>query len=103
MVYNVESTEKFKEALQADKLIVVDFYATWCGPCKVIAPKLVEFEKEFTNASFIKVDVDDLCDVAAEYSIRNMPTFLLIKNSEILETVVGANPQKLKEAIAKHA
>lgn len=65
-----------------------------CGPCKVIAPKVVEFSKEFPDVDFIKVDVDDLSDVAAEYSIRAMPTFLLFKGGEKVAEVVGANAAK---------
>lgn len=67
-----------------------------CGPCKVIAPKVVEFSKEFPDVDFVKVDVDDLSDVAAEYSIRAMPTFLLFKDGEKVAEVVGANAAKRK-------
>lgn len=76
--------------------MVVDFYATWCGPCKVIAPKVVEFSKEYPEVDFIKVDVDDLSDVAAEYNIRAMPTFLLFKDGKQVDNVVGANASKRK-------
>ena len=74
----------------------MDFYATWCGPCKVIAPKVVEFSKEYPEVDFIKVDVDDLSDVAAEYNIRAMPTFLLFKDGKQVDNVVGANASKRK-------
>ena len=83
--------------------MVVDFYATWCGPCKVIAPKVVEYSKEFPDVDFIKVDVDDLSDVAAEHSIRAMPTFLLFKGGKKVAEVVGANAAKLKAAVAENA
>ncbi|CCG82164.1 Thioredoxin-1 [Taphrina deformans PYCC 5710] len=103
MVNQVATTEEFKSSISTGKLVVVDFYATWCGPCKTIAPKVVEFSKEFPEVEFIKVDVDDLSDVAADYSIRAMPTFLLFKDGEQVAEVVGANAAKLKAVIAEKA
>merc|ERR1711994_1026486 len=64
------------------KLVVIDFYATWCGPCKMIAPKLEEMSKTKTNVVFLKVDVDEAEDVAMEYNISAMPTFLFMKNGK---------------------
>ncbi|XP_064605431.1 uncharacterized protein LOC135470425 isoform X3 [Liolophura sinensis] len=85
------------------KLVVVDFFATWCGPCKAIAPKLKEWsEGEFSDLVFLKVDVDELDDLAAEYGVNAMPTFILFKNKEKVETVVGASEAKLREAINKN-
>ena len=65
-----------------DKLVVIDFYATWCGPCKMISPKLEEMSKTKTNVVFLKVDVDEAEDVAMEYNISAMPTFLFMKNGK---------------------
>jgi thioredoxin 1 len=59
---------------------VVDFYATWCGPCKQIAPKLEEMAQLFTDVIFLKVDVDENEEVASEYAISCMPTFMFFKN-----------------------
>ena len=60
--------------------MVIDFYATWCGPCKMIAPQIEEMSNTMDNIVFLKVDVDEAEDVAQEYNITAMPTFLFIKN-----------------------
>ena len=66
----------------AGKLIVIDFFATWCGPCKMIAPKLEQMDKDMDNVVFLKVDVDEAEDVAQEYNISAMPTFVFLKNGQ---------------------
>lgn len=67
MVSQVASKSEFQEALKHDGLVVVDFFATWCGPCKMIAPLLDKFSKEYPSAKFVKVDVDEVGEVAQEY------------------------------------
>lgn len=84
---------------EKDKLIVIDFFATWCGPCKVIAPQVVKFSKKYPKAKFYKLDVDDVADVAHEVSVRAMPTFMLFRNGDKVTEVVGANPKALEAAI----
>ena len=84
------------------QLVILDCFATWCGPCKTIAPVVVKFSEEFSNAAFYKVDVDEAPDVAQELGIRAMPTFVLFKNGEKVAEVVGANGQALKAAIEKN-
>lgn len=79
--------------------MIIDCFATWCGPCKVIAPKVVEMSKEFPNARFYKLDVDDVPDVAQELGVRAMPTFIFFKDGEKVDEVVGANPTKLKSTV----
>ncbi|CAK3930882.1 Thioredoxin [Lecanosticta acicola] len=98
-VHVLSNKKDFDEALGQDKLMVVDFYATWCGPCKIIAPKVVEMSDRYPDARFFKVDVDELPDVAQEWSVRAMPTFMLFKSGEKLQEVVGANPVALDAAI----
>lgn len=65
-----------------DKLVIIDFFATWCGPCKVISPQFEELSNELTDIVFLKIDVDDNEDIAAEYEISSMPTFIFIKNGK---------------------
>jgi len=100
-VHNLASKPEFQTALKDNKVVVLDAFATWCGPCKVIAPKVVEFSTQFPNIHFVKIDVDEVPDVAQELGIRAMPTFLIFKNEEKVAEVVGANPKALEAAIAK--
>jgi len=103
VVHNIANKADFDSILKTNKVVVLDAFATWCGPCKVIAPKVVEFSDEFKGAHFVKLDVDEVPDVAQELGIRAMPTFLVFENGEKVKEVVGANPQALKVAIEKHA
>jgi len=91
---------KLKEA--GNKLVVIDFFAVWCGPCKMIGPMIEELSKEMQDVVFLKVDVDECEDIAAEYDISSMPTFVFIKESKVLETFSGANIDKLKNTIQKN-
>lgn len=105
MVYQVKSKEeldtKFTEA--GNKLVVVDFFATWCGPCKRIAPLLDELATEHADKLvMLKVDVDEIEELVKEYSIEIMPTFVFKRNGQHLDTLVGSNEDKLKELISKH-
>ncbi|KAI9736441.1 MAG: hypothetical protein M1818_006175 [Claussenomyces sp. TS43310] len=100
-VHNVANKAEFDSALKDNSIVVLDAFATWCGPCKVIAPQVVKFSEQFTDATFIKIDVDDVPDVAQELGIRAMPTFIVFKNGEKVQEIVGANPQGLKVAIEK--
>jgi len=100
-VHNLSSKKDWDEALKGDQLVVLDCFATWCGPCKVIAPQVVKFSDKYPSAKFYKLDVDDVPDVAQELGIRAMPTFLLFKKGEKVGEVVGANPKALEAAIEK--
>jgi len=104
MVVQVQDQTEFKAKLEeaGAKLVVVDFFATWCGPCKLIAPQIDAFAKEFGDVVFLKIDVDENEEVAAEYNINCMPTFILFKNKSKIDEFSGANADKLKELIAKH-
>lgn len=79
--------EKLKE--NKDKLIILDFGASWCGPCKQLDPIIKEKAKEFPKAVFFKIDVDECEDTAEKYEISNMPTLLFIKNEKEADKQVG--------------
>uniref|UniRef100_A0A915JYT3 Thioredoxin n=1 Tax=Romanomermis culicivorax TaxID=13658 RepID=A0A915JYT3_ROMCU len=100
-------SDELKELLTnaGTKLVVIDFFAVWCGPCKQIAPFIDELSKKYPNVVFAKVDVDNdsLTDALKEYDINCMPTFKFIKNKQVLETLEGANGSKIEEAVKKHA
>ncbi|XP_043278484.1 thioredoxin-2 [Venturia canescens] len=104
MVHQVKDSDDMKAQLKAagDKLVVVDFFATWCGPCKAISPKVEELAQTLGDAVvFLKVDVDECEDLAAEYGISSMPTFIFIKNGETLEQFSGASFDKLQETVKR--
>ncbi|RZC32434.1 thioredoxin-2 [Asbolus verrucosus] len=82
-----------------DQLVVIDFFATWCGPCKMIAPKLAELAQEFQNILIFKVDVDECEEIAMEYNISSMPTFVFIKNNQTITQFSGANYDKLRQIV----
>ena len=69
---------------------------------QVIAPKVVEFSEKYPNATYLKVDVDELSELAQEYGIRAMPTFIVFKDGEKVDEIIGANPVKLEEKIKQY-
>merc|ERR1712226_473261 len=83
--------------------VVVDFTATWCGPCKMIAPAFEKMAAEFPQVTFIKVDVDQNAEVAQECQISAMPTFKCFRDKKEVGMVRGANEQGLREMVAQYA
>ncbi|SCV99644.1 LAFE_0A07734g1_1 [Lachancea fermentati] len=100
MVSQITSASQFADAIKADKLVVVDFFATWCGPCKMIAPMLEKFAAEYSQADFYKIDVDEVPDVAQSQEVSAMPTIKFYKSGKEVAKVVGANPAAIKQTIA---
>lgn len=87
----------------SSKVSVVDFYAVWCGPCKMLEPIFQTLSDKIPEVQFGRVDVDNAQDIAQEYAVSAMPTCIILKGNEKLDTIVGANPGKLVESIATHA
>ena len=85
-----------------DQLVVIDFTATWCGPCQMVAPVYAQLSEQYEGVVFLKVDVDANSETAMKYAVRAMPTFLLLKKGEVVDTVVGANVQKLEDLIQEY-
>ena len=98
---NIINDNNFKEeVLEKRGVVVVDFFATWCAPCKMLAPIVEELESELASVKFVKVDVDESPVVSTKYKISNIPTIKIFKNGEVVETKVGFTPKEvLKEVI----
>ena len=90
----VATNNNFTELLQDSKLVIVDFWATWCGPCRMLSPILDEVEEEMAGQiSVVKVNVDDADEIAAKYRIMSIPTLLFFKNGQLVDKTVGAMPK----------
>ena len=84
------STENFKkEVLEESRKVVVDFYADWCGPCKMLSPIIEAVAKENTETKFVKINVDDAQELAMEYNIMSIPTIVVIKDGKEINRSVG--------------
>lgn len=94
------TSENFASLKAGDKPLVVDFWATWCGPCRMLAPIISELADEYEGKIVVgKCDVEENEDLAGEFGIRNIPTILFFKNGEVVNKVIGAQPKaKLEEA-----
>jgi len=88
--------ETFEDVvLKSDKPVMVDFWAAWCGPCRMVGPIIEELSQEFAGKAVVgKVDVDNNQEFAAKYGIRNIPTVLVFKNGEVVGRQVGVAPKK---------
>ncbi|KAI1070770.1 hypothetical protein LB507_006743 [Fusarium sp. FIESC RH6] len=92
----IKNLSEFRETLEKNNVVIVDFWAPWCGPCRFISPVLEKMSESAPGIYFAKVDVDEAEDVSQEYGIRAMPTFIAFKDGVKVDEVVGADPSKLE-------
>lgn len=87
-IYNV-TKDSFERIKENGQIALVDFYADWCGPCKMIAPILNEISEQNPDLIIAKVNVDELTDIAIQYGVQNIPTLLVMKNGEVTNKAIG--------------
>ncbi|GMM28538.1 hypothetical protein DAMA08_012540 [Martiniozyma asiatica (nom. inval.)] len=100
-VNSLVSTNEFTKVVESGKPVFVDFFATWCGPCKMIAPVLDKFSNETDKVDFYKLDVDDenVRPVVMDLGITAMPTFIAFKDGKEFGRIVGADPRQVKALV----
>jgi thioredoxin 1 len=86
------------EVIESDQPVLVDFWAPWCGPCRVVAPVLEEINAEREDLRVVKLNTDDNPQTAANYEVLSIPTLILFRNGQIAKKVIGAMPKKRLEA-----
>lgn len=95
----ITNTAEF-DAIKENGVVLVDFYADWCGPCKMISPILEELAKEYEGkVSIAKVNVDENGDIAGRYGVMSIPNLVLFKNGEVVKQVVGFQPKNQLQAL----
>lgn len=96
------SKENFeKEVLQSDKKVLIDFYADWCGPCKMLSPIVAEFAKENDTVKVVKINIDENEELAVQYGVMSIPTLVVIENGETKNTSVGLISKSEIEELVK--
>ena len=100
----IQDETEFNSLLETELVFVVDCTATWCGPCKLIAPLIDQLAKEYSNrAKVLKLDLDANQLIAKRFGIRSIPAVMLFKQGELVETIVGAKPyEEFSSALAKY-
>ena len=92
-----------KEVKGADKTVVIDFWAEWCGPCKMLGPIFEALSDEYEDVKFVKIDVDEAEEVASQFNIMSIPTLAIVKDGEVVEQQAGAlTKDQLKDFIDQH-
>jgi thioredoxin 1 len=95
---NVSDANFQAEVIESEVPVLVDFWAPWCGPCRVVGPVLEEIAQERQDLRIVKLNVDDNQQTAAQYEVLSIPTMILFKNGQIAKKVVGAYPKRRLEA-----
>lgn len=103
MVTAITSVNQFNQAINQDRLVIVNFFATWSGPSRVLSPIFENFEREYTDAydvEFFKLDVDELNSVVDGQGFKGFPTVIFYKNGSIVDKDIGGDPRAIQEKIS---
>tara|TARA_B100000003_G_scaffold164873_1_gene151082 strand:+ start:273 stop:584 length:312 start_codon:yes stop_codon:yes gene_type:complete len=94
------NAEEYSEIINSSNPVVIDFHATWCGPCKVLSPILEELDSEIEGVEFVKLDVDQHPQIAGQNQVMGVPTVVILKDGEVKDRFVGVQPKEvIKEKI----
>ena len=94
------NAEEYSEIVNSSNPVVIDFHATWCGPCKVLSPILEELDDEIEGVEFVKLDVDQHPQIAGQNQVMGVPTVVILKDGEVKDRFVGVQPKEvIKEKI----
>jgi thioredoxin 1 len=94
------NAEEYSEIINSSNPVVIDFHATWCGPCKVLSPILEELDDEIEGVEFVKLDVDQHPQIAGQNQVMGVPTVVILKDGEVKDRFVGVQPKEvIKEKI----
>ena len=99
MITNVTKENFDKEVMQAEGTVLVDFWAAWCGRCRMIAPAVEKIAEEHPEVKVCKINIDDEQELAIRHGVMSIPTLMVVKNGEIVNTAVGLRPKEEIEAL----
>lgn len=104
MVREINSRNFIQEVINSEQAVLVDFWAPWCGPCRMLGPVIEELAEDMgEKAKFFKMNVDENPEIASKYRISSIPNVMIFKNGEVVENMVGFRPkQDFQSAISKH-
>ncbi|KNG90519.1 thioredoxin [Aspergillus nomiae NRRL 13137] len=105
VVASVQSHSEFQTLINSGQVVIIDFWAEWCGPCRFISPVFEKLASDqvFSSIKFVKVNTDEQVDIASEVEIRSLPTFMVFRGGQKLDQLVGANPPALEQLVRKYA
>lgn len=99
MITNVTKENFDTEVMQAEGTVLIDFWAAWCGPCRMIAPAVEKIAEEHPEVKVCKINIDDEQELAIRHGVMSIPTLMVVKNGEIVNTAIGLRPKEEIEAL----